>query len=66
MQRTALGRGEQANVWPTPVKEELLMQVWPEAQKMPLPQSKAAGAMVGRALALHRSRARAHAKSVKL
>jgi hypothetical protein len=57
---------ENHTVMPTPVWEELLMQVWPEAQKMPLPQSRAAGAIVGRALALHSSKARAHANSVKL
>jgi len=52
MQRTALGRGEQANNLPAPVV--LLMQVCPEAQERPLPQSMPAGAMVGNALATQR------------
>ena len=38
---------------PAPVA--LLMQVWEGAQKMPLPQSWALGAMVGRADAAHNS-----------
>ena len=47
MQRTALGRGEQAYTSPAPV--ELLMQVWELAQEIPFPQFCGLGAIIGRA-----------------
>jgi hypothetical protein len=48
MQRTALGRGEQAYTSPAPVA--LLIQVWELAQEIPFPQFCGLGAIIGRAL----------------
>jgi len=48
MQRTALGRGEQAYTSPAPV--ELLIQVWELAQEIPFPQFCGLGEIIGRAL----------------
>jgi hypothetical protein len=47
MQRTALGRGEQAYTSPAPVA--LLIQVWELAQDIPFPQFCGLGAIIGRA-----------------
>ncbi len=49
MQRTALGRGEQAYINPAPVA--LLMQVCELAQDIPFPQFCGLGVIIGRALA---------------
>jgi hypothetical protein len=49
MQRTALGRGEQAYTSPAPVA--LLMQVCKLAQDIPFPQFCGLGVIIGRALA---------------
>jgi hypothetical protein len=48
MQRTALGRGEQAYTSPAPVA--LLIQVWELAQEIPLPQFSGLDAIIGMAL----------------
>jgi hypothetical protein len=48
MQRTALGRGEQAYTSPAPVA--LLIQVCELAQDIPFPQFCGLGAIIGRAL----------------
>ena len=50
MQRTALGRGEQAYINPAPVA--LLIQVWELAQEIPFPQFCGLGAIIGRAITL--------------
>lgn len=47
MQRTALGRCEQAYTSPAPVA--LLIQVWELAQDIPFPQFCGLGAIIGRA-----------------
>jgi len=47
IQRTALGRGEQAYTNPAPVA--LLIQVWKLAQEIPFPQFSGLGAIMGRA-----------------